>query len=156
MSKSWSTCTLSYIDSKNVPRKVCHAQASYQHTKHILVQNHSRQLKYHQNIQYISICATASCKKNTFFNDIVKVKAHQYNLLNNFSTLNKAYCKGECSVRRLMTHSSPFCTSAVHYYTIHKPPTFIQQFSFLSLTFKFHRQKLKETNKNFQGCFIQG
>ena len=93
MSKSWSTCTLSYIDSKNVPRKVCHAQASYQHTKHILVQNHSRQLKYHQNIQYISICATASCKKNTFFNDIVKVKAHQYNLLNNFSTLNKAYLK---------------------------------------------------------------
>ena len=94
MSKSWSTCTLSYLNSKNEAQKVCHAQASYQRTKHILVQNHHpRQLSHQRNIQYISNCAATTCKKNIFFNDIVKVKAYQYNLLNNFSTLNKAYSK---------------------------------------------------------------
>ena len=139
VSKSWSTCTLLYLNSKNSAQKVCHAQASYRNTKHILVQNLPRQLKTQRNIHYIFNCAATSFKENRFFNDIVKVKAYQYNLLNNFSTLNKAYSKGECSVRRLMTHGSPFCTSTVHYYTIHKPPTFISAFFhlifiFLSLT----------------------
>ena len=155
MSKSWSTCTLLCLNSKNAAQKVCHTQASYQTTKLILVQNYPRQLKYQRNIHYIFNSAATSCKENKFFNDIVKVKAYQYNLLDNFSTLNKAYSKGECSVRRLMTHSSPFCTSAVHYYTIHKPPTFIQHSFFLSPIFKFDRQKLKETNNYLQGCFIQ-
>ena len=154
MSKSWSTCTLLCLNSKNAAQKVCHTQASYQTTKLILVQNHPRQLKYQRNIHYIFNSAATSCKENKFFNDIVKVKAYQYNLLNNFSTLNKAYSKGECSVRRMMTHSSPFCTSMVHYYTIHKPPTFIQHSFFLSSIFKFDRQKLKETNNYLQGCFI--
>ena len=155
MSKSWSTCTLLCLNSKNAAQKVCHIQASYQTTRHILVQNHPRQLKYQRNIHYIFNSAATSCKENKFFNDIVKVKAYQYNLLDNFSTLNKAYSKGECSVRRMMTHSSPFCTSMVHYYTIHKPPTFIQHSFFLSSIFKFDRQKLKETNNYLQGCFIQ-
>ena len=93
MSKSWSTCTLLCLNSKNAAQKVCHTQASYQTTKLILVQNYPRQLKYQRNIHYIFNSAATSCKENKFFNDIVKVKAYQYNLLNNFSTLNKAYSK---------------------------------------------------------------
>ena len=93
MSKSWSTCTLLCLNSKNAAQKVCHIQASYQTTRHILVQNHPRQPKYPRNIHYIFNSAATSCKENKFFNDIVKVKAYQYNLLDNFSTLNKAHLK---------------------------------------------------------------
>jgi len=77
--------TLFKTVSKNAAQKVCHAQASYQRTKHILVQNHHpRQLSHQRNIQYISNCAATTCKKNIFFNDIVKFDRQKLKETNNY------------------------------------------------------------------------
>jgi len=72
------------VVSKNAAQKVCHIQASYQTTRHILVQNHPRQLKYQRNIHYIFNSAATSCKENKFFNDIVKFDRQKLKETNNY------------------------------------------------------------------------